>query len=77
MKRVVCFRHPRYNGTTSPDLSCRTCCTYYIETISTAIDSNTHAQDGSFDAHQWIENKTKDRRRAKSAIGGRFDPSSI
>ncbi len=77
MKKIVCFRHPQYNGISSPDLSCRTCCTHYIEKISLQNDQQTSAAPNSFDASQWIENKIKDRRRAKSSIGGRFDPSVI
>lgn len=73
MSQIVCLRHPLYRGTTQPDLSCKTCCTRYIAKIR---DGRPEVER-EFDAYEWIENKTKDRRRAFSVIGGRFDPSTI
>ncbi len=33
MAKVICFKHSYYNGKESPDLSCKVCCSLFINTI--------------------------------------------
>lgn len=34
MNNVVCIKHPQYDGATgSPVLSCKTCCSFFIENV--------------------------------------------
>ena len=35
MSDLICIRHPRYEGGHAPDLSCKTCCSIFIERIKT------------------------------------------
>jgi hypothetical protein len=30
---VVCMRHPKYSGVESPDLTCKVCCSKFVERI--------------------------------------------
>jgi hypothetical protein len=49
MARVLCFRHPQYTGQTSPDLSCRACCSIFIEAIKAERD-----RQSAEDAKAWV-----------------------
>lgn len=33
MNKVICLRHPKYNGKSSPDLRCKSCCSIFVNNI--------------------------------------------
>lgn len=72
---VICFRHPEYQGTTTPVLSCKTCCSLFIA----AIKAKTPVK---VDADMWLKEKsreavaTREEGTAKRASYG-FDPRSV
>jgi hypothetical protein len=77
--KVICFRHPDYVGTSSPVLSCKTCCALFLAELK-----RQHAAKGSAqaDASQWLDDKA---REAREAQGGQseaktnfgFNPTTI
>jgi hypothetical protein len=36
---LICFRHPEYQGTSSPVLSCKTCCTIFLAVLKTQAEA--------------------------------------
>ena len=40
MKTVVCLKHPRYFGETTPDLNCKVCCKKYIQCLKEKYKKN-------------------------------------
>jgi hypothetical protein len=33
INNIVCLRHPQYNGSDSPDLTCKICCSKFVARI--------------------------------------------
>ena len=31
--KIICFRHPKYDGKISPTLECKVCCKIYVDLI--------------------------------------------
>lgn len=56
MRKVFCIRHAQYDGTTPPDLSCRTCCSTYIDHV-TLMQAQLRERQG-FNAYKWLTKKT-------------------
>lgn len=59
--KLVCIKHPKYDGNTSPVLSCKTCCGIFIGVIKERSASRQNA-----DAYKWIEDKV--RQAAKTTV---------
>lgn len=63
MGKIFCFKHANYDGTTPPDLSCRICCSTYIDQV-TATQEKLRKKQG-FNAYKWLSKKKKqDEERA-------------
>ncbi len=62
MANVVCIQHREYDGTTSPVLSCKTCCGIFIAQVK-----ETNGKEASMDPAKWLESKTREAERASSA----------
>ena len=45
MKNVVCLKHRTYDGSSTPDLSCKTCCTKYVAHIKAGVAKKTTLHD--------------------------------
>lgn len=54
MENVFCFKHPKYDKKSAPDLSCKTCCRHYVDFIvqrqkelkaAAAFDTQEFAQE--------------------------------
>ena len=64
MSHFICIKHPKYNGKTSPVLSCSTCCSIYVQDIKeskTAIDQKLTESDKEIEStKKWIEKKRKE-----------------
>ncbi len=54
MDNLVCLRHPRYDGQTPPELSCKICCSMYIQVIKR--NQAAKRLDAS-SASQWVRSK--------------------
>lgn len=57
MKNVVCLKHPKYNPTHAPDLSCRVCCEKYVDRIKQTQDY--FRAQGSFTGGVYDRRKVK------------------
>lgn len=55
MKKLVCMRHPKYDGQENPDLRCKVCCTLFVERIK-EINSKR-----ALDVTLWLESKSAKR----------------
>lgn len=53
MNNVICFRHPGYDGKSSPSLSCKTCCTKFLGELKRK--NNTEGENTT----KWLQEKTK------------------
>ena len=71
---VICFRHPDYDGTSSPVLSCKTCCGLFLAELK-----RQHAAKGgqAVDTQTWLEDKKRQAREATSQTDFGFNPGSI
>ncbi len=54
MNNVVCLRHPHYDTRTPPELSCKTCCSMYIQEIK-RNQAAKRSQETT--ASQWLSDK--------------------
>lgn len=67
MKNVVCIKHPKYDPTQPPELSCRVCCERYVDRIKQTQDyfrNHQSHQRRDHECHQSaLANGTFDRRR--------------
>ena len=50
MGTLHCIRHPKYDGTGTPILSCRTCCERFVTRIKAG-------QPADFDVVKWLKDK--------------------
>ena len=51
---LICFRHPDYDGTSSPVLACKTCCSLFLAELK-----RRNASGNPMDTTKWLEEKTK------------------
>ena len=76
MKNVVCLKHRSYDGSATPDLSCKTCCTKYIAHIKSGLAKKNAAQNAkmAFNARGWLDEKTaiQESHQQKLAINPGF-----
>ena len=56
---LICIRHPDYKGTTSPQLSCKTCCGMFLAELRR---KNAVAGHEGFDPNAWLDDKVKNAR---------------
>jgi hypothetical protein len=38
---LICFSHPSYQGTSSPVLSCKTCCSIFLATLKRQTEAKS------------------------------------
>jgi hypothetical protein len=75
MANVVCIKHREYDGSTSPVLSCKTCCGIFIAKVK-----ELNGKDAT-DPAKWLESKSREaevaagRRNQQSNFG--FNPDTI
>ncbi len=69
---LICFRHPDYVGTSSPVLSCKTCCSLFLAELKAR-----NAAGQSMDTTQWLEEKTKLAEDAIKEAKFGFNPTTI
>lgn len=62
MAKIYCFAHPDYDSKQVPILSCKTCCGLYIQSIK----EDNQTSESSFNAYEWIAEKTGETKQAKS-----------
>lgn len=71
---VICLKHSEYKGTTTPILSCKTCCGLFIAQVKakTAV---------TVDPNQWLQDKSREHRteEAPQRVNARFgfDPRFV
>ncbi len=53
MEKIVCMRHPKYDGKQNPELRCKACCTIFVNRIK-AINAKR-----AMDVATWLESKTQ------------------
>lgn len=53
---MICIKHPKYTGESKVDLSCKACCTIYVQRIKSINDKRTE------DVVKWLEQKTYKKR---------------
>jgi hypothetical protein len=68
MKNLVCLRHPEYNGKNAPNLSCRNCCSIYVEAVKDEIKSSKTIEAAQDVVHKHIEPKTVENWLQKKAL---------
>lgn len=69
---LICFRHPDYDGTSSPVLSCKTCCSLFLAELK-----RRNAAGKPVDTTQWLEEKTKLAEDAIKEARFGFNPTTI
>lgn len=57
MKQLVCFSHPKYDGITPPNLSCKTCCDYYVANV--VKKQKAIREEKKFNTNKWLEEKAR------------------
>ena len=76
---LACIKHPHYDGTKSPTLSCKTCCGIFVSAIK---QRNADGQ-GQVDTYKWLEDKAREAQEsgAKKPVDARpaklGNPSSV
>ena len=53
MERIVCLRHPKYDGKNNPELRCKACCSIFVNRIK-AINGQR-----AVDVEVWLATKIK------------------
>ena len=51
MNKIVCLRHPTYDGVANPDLLCTSCCTIFVQKIKLANAKR------AVEVATWLESK--------------------
>ena len=69
--KVICFKHPEYLGTSSPVLSCKTCCGIFVTEIK-ARNASGQTQD----TYRWIAEKKREAEDAIRAKAGGINPKA-
>lgn len=67
MGKVYCFKHSNYDGTTPPDLSCRFCCTTYVEKVKE--NQEKLKKKRGFNAYRWLSKK-KEQEQEMALVSG-------
>jgi len=58
MEKIVCMRHPKYDGTKNPELRCKPCCSIFVNRIK-ALNTKR-----AVDVATWLESKSHKKRVA-------------
>ena len=65
MGKLVCFKHPQYDGVAAPTLSCKTCCSIFVEKVkdhsSNEVDAYTFMQKKADEAKSARMRKNVDK----------------
>lgn len=72
---LICFKHPSYDGETSPVLACKTCCGIFIGAIKAKNEKGLPV-----DTHKWLEDKSRQAQEAvknRALAGNGFNPRNI
>ncbi len=52
MEKIVCMRHPKYDGKKNPELRCKACCSIFVNRIK-GLNSKR-----AIDVAAWLESKS-------------------
>ncbi len=52
MSKIVCMRHPQYDGVENPDLRCKSCCAVFVQRIKLMNAKR------AMDVAAWLESKS-------------------
>lgn len=74
--RLICFRHPQYDGKDSPVLTCKTCCGIFVTAMKAKL-SQTEAEK-SLKASGNLDNsfESSDPQNEERTVYG-FNPSAL
>ncbi len=53
MDKIVCLRHPKYDGKDNPELRCKACCSIFVDRIKEINVAR------SVDVAAWLDTKAK------------------
>lgn len=56
MAKVFCFRHPQYDGSESPVLSCKTCCGIFVAAVKEQA-AKLSSSDPEMNMSDWFNTK--------------------
>lgn|GEM_PF-1517420 len=63
MARVFCFKHPHYNGSEAPILSCKTCCGIFVAEVKQQAQKMTSPSPdlnlADINMSEWFDSKKK------------------
>ncbi len=59
MTNLVCLKHPRYDGRSTPELSCKSCCKIFVGALKHQQETG---KAGQIDTSAWL-----DKSKAKAA----------
>lgn len=54
MDQIICFSHPEYSGSSSPELSCEQCCKIYVSAMRNKKTMK------NIEISQWLKDKSLD-----------------
>jgi hypothetical protein len=71
---LICFKHPAYDGSSTPALSCKVCCSLFISVIK---ERNTAGSP--VDPSEWLDTRSRQNEEIAKRVNSRFnfDPGSI
>lgn len=73
MSRVVCLKHPKYDGVESPELDCAVCCEVYLQKVrSRNVKRNSAATEFVPKTRDAVKATETPRKRISSLFSGLF-----
>lgn len=69
MCRIFCIKHPQYDGSTPPELSCETCCKIFLMFLK-------ESEANPLSPGEWLEGKQEQAKKAYLNARGDERPSS-
>lgn len=72
---IVCIRHPHYTGSSSPVLTCKTCCSLYISAVKEKNHGSMSTQEVDKEGN-WLQEKKQEIERQRRAQTKSGSPSS-
>jgi hypothetical protein len=74
--RIICFRHPHYDGKESPVLTCKTCCGIFVTSMKEKMAQKDHERSHQISTRLDSSFDSSDHSGEERTIYG-FHPSSI
>ena len=78
MAKVFCFKHPQYDGSEAPVLSCKTCCGIFVAVVKEQAQKMT-APTSDLNMSEWFDSKRKQASATGKQNGWKpgFNPDTI